>query len=201
MSFVSATGSYGSCRGCGRELTVVRTMHEGWHDACAARSGLAEPLSAPGEVASRFGAGRQGRVRRRELERRRAQQRCHACHNPIEAQPTRRLGYHDKCANRMDAEAAQIEAKRWPSRSKHFPRTEVGRPHLLVELGDQCYFCGDDLTAFTITREHLTPTSRGGANDELNVVAACRRCNGAKGDMTEDEFRTWLERVTGHYLS
>lgn len=34
------------------------------------------------------------------------------------------------------------------------------------------------------------PRSRGGANDWSNKVRACRRCNHAKGCMTEAEFRS-----------
>jgi 5-methylcytosine-specific restriction endonuclease McrA len=51
------------------------------------------------------------------------------------------------------------------------------------------------------TAEHLTLRCEGGANDEANVVAACRRCNAERGNrplldflrekLPPDEFR-WV---------
>lgn len=32
-----------------------------------------------------------------------------------------------------------------------------------------------------------------------NCVAACRRCNVAKADMTPDQFREWVLRVAAHF--
>lgn len=104
-------------------------------------------------------------------------------------------GYHDPTRHSSPEPERDRQPKRKP------PRAEIGRPFLLDELGDVCYFCGDLLDAFSITREHLTPTSRGGTTEEINVVAACRACNGAKGNQTEDEFRAWLLRVIANYLT
>ena len=43
------------------------------------------------------------------------------------------------------------------------------------------------------TLEHLTPASLGGRRGGIeNIVAACRTCNQAKGDLTEAEFRAVL---------
>lgn len=40
------------------------------------------------------------------------------------------------------------------------------------------------------TVEHLNPVSRGGKRfDRENLIMACERCNGAKSDLTADEFR------------
>lgn len=47
-----------------------------------------------------------------------------------------------------------------------------------------CFFCGKRAT----TVDHLHARSRGGTDDEANLVAACAGCNGAKGDMTAAEF-------------
>lgn len=69
----------------------------------------------------------------------------------------------------------------------------------LVRLqGWRCYYCGlrigleaqasnpmpDDLA----TLDHAIPTSRGGTNSIMNLVAACYRCNSDKSDMTLQEF-------------
>jgi 5-methylcytosine-specific restriction endonuclease McrA len=56
-----------------------------------------------------------------------------------------------------------------------------------------CFYCKCEMQMFVsdeteATRDHRTPISRGGAMTGRNVVAACNRCNFAKGDMTEAEF-------------
>lgn len=38
-------------------------------------------------------------------------------------------------------------------------------------------------------REHVLPRSRGGSDDDSNIVPACNRCNCAKGTRTPDEWR------------
>ena len=50
-----------------------------------------------------------------------------------------------------------------------------------------CMYCGRELPAHHLTRDHLVPLSRGGADCWSNVVAACRGCNHAKGSRTPDE--------------
>ena len=50
-----------------------------------------------------------------------------------------------------------------------------------------CMYCGRELPASLLTRDHLMPLSRGGADCWSNVVAACRGCNHAKGSRTPDE--------------
>lgn len=46
-----------------------------------------------------------------------------------------------------------------------------------------CAYCG----AHADTIDHVLPASRGGTWSWLNTVAACRRCNGRKGDRTPAE--------------
>ncbi len=50
-----------------------------------------------------------------------------------------------------------------------------------------CMYCGRQLPGRLLTRDHLVPLSRGGADCWSNVVAACRGCNHAKGSRTPDE--------------
>lgn len=49
----------------------------------------------------------------------------------------------------------------------------------------KCCYCGK--AAKTI--DHVMPRSRGGANDYLNTVAACFKCNNKKDNMTPKEAR------------
>ncbi len=44
------------------------------------------------------------------------------------------------------------------------------------------------------TREHQVPRSRGGSDEECNVVIACHACNQSKGALLVDEFRAVLQR-------
>jgi hypothetical protein len=58
----------------------------------------------------------------------------------------------------------------------------------LVEHGLFCHYCKTELTAETLTKDHLTPTCRGGSSAIENMVPACLPCNQMKAWRTEDEF-------------
>ena len=49
-----------------------------------------------------------------------------------------------------------------------------------------CAYCGGHFDERRLTREHIVPTSLGGAG-WLNVVAACRGCNGPKANRTPEQ--------------
>lgn len=44
-----------------------------------------------------------------------------------------------------------------------------------------CCYCGAHKPAHALTRDHVTPLSRGGADHWNNVVTACKPCNQRKG--------------------
>ena len=50
-----------------------------------------------------------------------------------------------------------------------------------------CAYCGGEFSFLRLTRDHIRPVSRGGADTWMNVVAACRHCNGLKRNRTPDE--------------
>jgi len=50
-----------------------------------------------------------------------------------------------------------------------------------------CLYCGNTYMDAQLTRDHVVPTSRGGADRWDNVVAACRRCNHRKGSRLTHE--------------
>jgi 5-methylcytosine-specific restriction endonuclease McrA len=52
------------------------------------------------------------------------------------------------------------------------------RSGVLVRDGRRCAYCGGDAA----TIDHVVPRCRGGRNTWTNTVAACGRCNSAKGD-------------------
>ncbi|PWW47700.1 HNH endonuclease [Melaminivora alkalimesophila] len=52
-----------------------------------------------------------------------------------------------------------------------------------------CAYCGRQLHEHDLTREHIVPVARGGANHWMNVVTACRPCNHRKGPRTPEQAR------------
>lgn len=63
----------------------------------------------------------------------------------------------------------------------------ISRRALLVRDRYTCQYCGTQPGRQDLTIDHVVPKSRGGATSWENVVAACRRCNGKKGNKTPAE--------------
>ena len=53
---------------------------------------------------------------------------------------------------------------------------------LLNRDGEDCYLCGEALTA-TLQVDHIIPRPRGGSDHPLNLALACRTCNARKRDL------------------
>ncbi len=51
-----------------------------------------------------------------------------------------------------------------------------------------CAYCGGEFSYFRLTRDHITPLSRGGRDTWMNVVTACRHCNGSKRNRRNSGF-------------
>ena len=61
-----------------------------------------------------------------------------------------------------------------------YERQEIWR-----RFNKECYHCGKTLRASTAKHmhiDHLIPISKGGSNDDDNLVASCPKCNLRKGD-------------------
>lgn len=52
-----------------------------------------------------------------------------------------------------------------------------------------CAYCAGHFEERLLTREHIVPTALGGADNWLNVVAACKPCNGRKACRTPEQAR------------
>ena len=50
-----------------------------------------------------------------------------------------------------------------------------------------CAYCGGMFSSTRLTRDHITPFSRGGRDAWMNVVTACRACNERKSDRTPEQ--------------
>ena len=57
---------------------------------------------------------------------------------------------------------------------------------VLARFGNCCAYCGRG--DVVLNHDHVVPLSRGGANDIMNIVPACRSCNSKKGTKTAAEF-------------
>jgi 5-methylcytosine-specific restriction endonuclease McrA len=58
-----------------------------------------------------------------------------------------------------------------------------------------CMYCAQQFRTSDLTRDHITPISRGGGDVWTNVVTACRRCNNYKGGRTPEQAGMQLVAV------
>jgi hypothetical protein len=58
-----------------------------------------------------------------------------------------------------------------------------------------CMYCGSQLQARALTRDHVIPLYYGGKNHWTNLVTACRACNARKGGRTPEEAKMPLLAV------
>jgi 5-methylcytosine-specific restriction endonuclease McrA len=117
--------------------------------------------------------------------------------------------YCRECQRRMTNEyaARNREAGRERARQRKERLECVGvvnehlqyRGQLLRDQKSKCYFCRDTITIDSIEVDHLTPISKGGTNEYANLAACCARCNKAKGNRTELEFKVWRENRLRFY--
>ena len=56
-------------------------------------------------------------------------------------------------------------------------------------------YCAQQFRTSDLTRDHITPISRGGGDVWTNVVTACRRCNNYKGGRTPEQAGMQLVAV------
>src|SRR5262245_2812857 len=67
----------------------------------------------------------------------------------------------------------------------------------------QCWYCGieiEESSAFSSASiDHLLPESRGGSNEESNLVTACRSCNSKKNNRTLEEYRAYIRATLNDY--
>ncbi len=62
------------------------------------------------------------------------------------------------------------------------------RRRVIERDGLYCVYCDDDLRDAEIHMDHVIPESRGGETSYNNLQVTCRKCNLAKGTLSEDKF-------------
>ena len=68
----------------------------------------------------------------------------------------------------------------------------LSNPKLFARDRYLCAYCGHRFHSDALTREHIVPVSRGGADTWMNCISACRSCNGHKGNRLPEEARMSL---------
>lgn len=77
----------------------------------------------------------------------------------------------------------------------------ISSTHLKRQIDRQngeCYWCGTPLIGIRYHADHLVPISKGGTNEDNNVVLSCEHCNCSKGAKTPDEFVGYLLNIKGN---
>ncbi len=62
------------------------------------------------------------------------------------------------------------------------------RRRIIERDGYYCVYCDEDLRDAEIHMDHVIPESKGGPTTYDNLQVTCRKCNLAKGVLTESEF-------------
>lgn len=67
---------------------------------------------------------------------------------------------------------------------------------IMNSMGRRCPYCLDKVTPENMSLDHMTPKTRGGLDDELNIHLTCKRCNTRKGILTDEEFNQLLNLLS-----
>lgn len=69
--------------------------------------------------------------------------------------------------------------------------TAVAKEKIFIRDKYECQYCGshEDLEI-----DHIIPLSKGGNNEDSNLITACHKCNNLKGDKDIKEFFKMIER-------
>lgn len=63
----------------------------------------------------------------------------------------------------------------------------LNNPALFKRDAHLCLYCGQRFAVRDLSRDHVTPISRGGQDVWTNVVTACRRCNNHKAGRSPEQ--------------
>lgn len=75
------------------------------------------------------------------------------------------------------------------------------RRRVIDRDGYHCVFCDEDLSNSEVHLDHVIPESQGGLTSYDNLQVTCKKCNSAKGVLSEAEFTNRLRRRALNILS
>ena len=62
--------------------------------------------------------------------------------------------------------------------------------------GLACAYCGDSVeNGARLTLDHILPASKGGSNDDTNLITCCERCNKSRGNRS---IGRWTKAVADY---
>ena len=80
---------------------------------------------------------------------------------------------------------AVLRLRELPQRMKR--GIKFSRSNVFQRDGYRCQYCRVKFAANELTYDHVVPKSHGGRRNWTNIVTACQKCNGKKGNRTCDE--------------
>jgi 5-methylcytosine-specific restriction endonuclease McrA len=76
-------------------------------------------------------------------------------------------------------------------RHKSTMKVRFTRLHVFSRDDFTCQYCVKEFSYGELTLDHIVPLSRGGQTSWENVVSACKKCNGRKGNKMPDEAKMY----------
>ena len=99
-------------------------------------------------------------------------------------------GFNSLTGRRSQIEVNSIIATHGHSRAhqkRHNYTPPLNNQTLFRRDAHICLYCGEHFSEADLSRDHITPTSRGGQDRWTNVVTACKRCNHHKANRSPEE--------------
>lgn len=100
-------------------------------------------------------------------------------------------GYSALSGSRSSVDVSSIVATHGTSQGLAFIRDQYVPPlnnrTLFKRDANICLYCATRFQTRDLTRDHITPLSKGGKDAWNNVATACRRCNNHKGGRTPEQ--------------
>ena len=75
------------------------------------------------------------------------------------------------------------------------------RLSIYMRDGLACVWCGSSIEqdpVCILTLDHITPHSKGGSNNETNLVTSCKRCNSSRGARSINKFASAVAEYLNH---
>lgn len=195
-----------------RQRAITNRCRDRHREAYRARMKAYQPKAKAAKKAKRLADPDEARRKDREDSRRRRDYR-------VEWQRRNYAKNRDKIRTRAkECRLANVERYRATDRARYMRdrfkrilgsekararRAGAAGSHTVAEwksvlrhYGRKCIYCSVPLTIKNISKDHRTPLSRGGTNNILNIVPACRTCNSKKNARTYEEYMSLLNAVS-----
>lgn len=61
-------------------------------------------------------------------------------------------------------------------------KKKVSLRDLFNHYHGKCQYCGKNKPFYQFSKDHVFPKSKGGSDDDFNLILSCKKCNSEKGD-------------------